>query len=220
MAESHAGGGEVTRVAAPEGLTDLRAPRPVTEHTQIHAGKVWDVVGDVVDLGPSQVLREYVAHPGAVAVIALDDDDRVLLLSQYRHPVRTELWEPPAGLLDVAGEPLVDAAARELGEEADLRAGSWQVLVDYFSSPGGSDERIVIFLARDLSPVPDDERFAREDEEAEMVPVWVPLDDAVEAVLGGRLHSPTAVLGILAASAARDRGWSTLRAADEVAVVG
>ncbi|MDM8085966.1 NUDIX hydrolase [Cellulomonas cellasea] len=201
-------------------MTDLRAPRPVTEHTQIHAGKVWDVVGDVVDLGSSQVLREYVAHPGAVAVIALDEDDRVLLLSQYRHPVRTELWEPPAGLLDVAGEPLVDAAARELGEEADLRAGSWQVLVDYFSSPGGSDERIVIFLARDLSPVPDDERFAREDEEADMVPVWVPLDEAVEAVLGGRLHSPTAVLGILAASAARDRGWSTLRAADEVAVVG
>ncbi|WP_436231927.1 NUDIX domain-containing protein [Cellulomonas cellasea] len=218
MGESHAG--DVERVAATQGLTDLRAPRPVTEHTQIHAGKVWDVVGDVVDLGSSQVLREYVAHPGAVAVIALDEDDRVLLLSQYRHPVRTELWEPPAGLLDVAGEPLVDAAARELGEEADLRAGSWQVLVDYFSSPGGSDERIVIFLARDLSPVPDDERFAREDEEADMVPVWVPLDEAVEAVLGGRLHSPTAVLGILAASAARDRGWSTLRAADEVAVVG
>lgn len=220
MAEPHTGAGAIDRVAAPEGLTDLRAPRPVLEHTQIHAGKVWDVVGDVVDLGSSQVLREYVAHPGAVAVIALDEDDRVLLLSQYRHPVRTELWEPPAGLLDVAGEPLVDAAARELGEEADLRAGSWQVLVDYFSSPGGSDERIVIFLARDLSPVPDAERFAREDEEAEMVPVWVPLDDAVEAVLGGRLHSPTAVLGILAASAARDRGWSTLRAADEVAVAG
>ncbi len=220
MAEPHTGAGAIDRVAAPEGLTDLRAPRPVLEHTQIHAGKVWDVVGDVVDLGSSQVLREYVAHPGAVAVIALDEDDRVLLLSQYRHPVRTELWEPPAGLLDVAGEPLVEAAARELGEEADLRAGSWQVLVDYFSSPGGSDERIVIFLARDLSPVPDDERFAREDEEAEMVPVWVPLDDAVDAVLGGRLHSPTAVLGILAASAARDRGWSTLRAADEVAVAG
>ncbi len=222
MAYSPARGGVdgVDGVAAPAGLTDRHAPRPVTEHTQIHAGKVWDVVGDVVDLGPTQVLREYVAHPGAVAVIALDEHDRVLLLSQYRHPVRTELWEPPAGLLDVAGEPLVSAAARELGEEADLRAGSWSVLVDYFSSPGGSDERIVIFLARDLSPVPDDERFVREDEEADMVPVWVPLDEAVTAVLGGRLHSPTAVLGVLAAAAARDRGWSTLRPADEAAVAG
>ncbi|MFI2751811.1 NUDIX domain-containing protein [Cellulomonas sp. P22] len=189
----------------------------MTEHTVIHQGRVWDVVGDVVDLGASQVLREYVAHTGAVAVIAMDPDERVLLLSQYRHPVRTELWEPPAGLLDVAGEPLVDAAARELAEEADLRAGTWDVLVDFFTTPGGSDESIVVFLARDLSPVPESERFVREDEEAEMVPVWVPLDEAVEAALAGRLHSPTTVVGVLAAAAARDRGWSTLRPADSAA---
>lgn len=202
-----------TRTDADAELADRPAPRPVTEHTLIHQGRVWDVVGDVVDLGESQVLREYVAHTGAVAVIAMDPDERVLLLSQYRHPVRTELWEPPAGLLDVAGEPLVDAAARELAEEADLRAGTWDVLVDFFTTPGGSDESIVVFLARDLSPVPESERFVREDEEAEMVPVWVPLDEAVEAALAGRLHSPTTVIGVLAAAAARSRGWSTLRPA-------
>lgn len=177
-------------------------------HELIHEGRVWDVVGDVVDLGDAQVLREYVDHPGAVAVIALDDEDRVLLLSQYRHPARHVLWEPPAGLLDVEGEPPALAAARELAEEADLVADSWSVLLEFFTSPGGSSERIVVFLARGLRAAP--ELFAREHEEAAMVPVWVPLDDAVEAVLGGRLQSPTTTVGILAAAAARDRGWSTL----------
>ncbi|MGN8246327.1 NUDIX domain-containing protein [Cellulomonas soli] len=193
-----------------EQLVDRAAPRPVVQGDLIHRGKVWDVRGEVVDLGDTQVLREFVDHPGAVAVIALDDQDRVLLLQQYRHPVRHDLWEPPAGLLDVVGEDLVVAAARELAEEADLRAGSWWRLVEVFTTPGGSNERIVVFLARDLSPVAEHERFERTDEEALMVPVWVPLDDAVEAVLAGRLHSPTAVTGVLAAAAARARGWSSL----------
>ena len=90
-------------MAAPR---DEAASLPVVEHGLIHHGKVFDIVADRVDLGgAAPVLREYTTHPGAVAVIALDDDDRVLLLSQYRHPVRHELWEPPAGLLDVPGEP-------------------------------------------------------------------------------------------------------------------
>ncbi|WP_315095520.1 NUDIX hydrolase [uncultured Cellulomonas sp.] len=191
-------------------LVDVEAPREVVSHDVIHAGKIFDLVGDVVDLGDTQVLREYVAHPGAVAVIALDDEDRVLLLSQYRHPVRSELWEPPAGLRDVPDEELVVAAARELAEEADLVAGSWWRLVDFYTSPGASDERIRVFLARDLRQVAHADLHTRTDEEAGMVPVWVPLDDAVQAALAGRLHSPTAVTGVLAAAAARARGWSTL----------
>ncbi|HEX7805479.1 MAG TPA: NUDIX hydrolase [Cellulomonas sp.] len=193
--------------------SDQVAARPLSDHTLIHAGKIWDIVSDVVDLGPTQVLREYVDHPGAVAIIAVDDQDRVLLVSQYRHPVRSELWEPPAGLLDVAGEPAVVAAARELAEEADLRADTWHVLVDFYTTPGGSSERIEVFLARDLHEVPEAERHVRLDEEADMVPVWVPLDDAVDAVLAGRLHSPTAVVGVLAAARARERGWDALRPA-------
>lgn len=193
------------------GPADRPAPRPVLEHTDLHHGKIWDLVSETVDLGESQVVREFVDHPGAVAVIALDEDDRVLLLRQYRHPVRAELWEPPAGLRDVDGEPPHVTAARELAEEADLRAGSWHELTEFATSPGGSTERIVVYLARDLSEVPEAERFAREDEEAGMVPLWLPLDDAVTAVLEGRLHSPSAVVGVLAAAASRDRGWSTLR---------
>jgi len=193
--------------------SDHVAARPLTDHTLIHAGKIWDIVSDVVDLGPTQVLREYVDHPGAVAIIAVDEQDRVLLVSQYRHPVRSELWEPPAGLLDVAGEPPVVAAARELAEEADLRADTWHVLVDFYTTPGGSSERIEVFLARGLHEVPEGERHVRIHEEADMVPVWVPLDDAVDAVLAGRLHSPTAVVGVLAAARARERGWDELRPA-------
>lgn len=193
--------------------TDRPEPRPVLEHELLHHGKIWDLVSEQVDLGESRVVREFLDHPGAVAIIALDAQERVLLLRQYRHPVRSELWEPPAGLRDVQGEAPVLAAARELAEEADLRAGRWHLLTEFFTTPGGSNERIAVYLARDLSPVPEDERFTREDEEAGMVPIWVPLDDAVDAVLTGRLLSPSATVGILAAVAARDRGWMTLREA-------
>ena len=194
-------------------VVDRPADRPVVEHAVAYRGRVFDLVSDQVDLGGSVVVRDFIDHPGAVGVIALDDDDRVLLMSQYRHPARHVLWEPPAGLLDVKGEPPVAAAARELAEEADLTAGSWWRLVEFFTTPGGSNEHIVMFLARDLAPVDHADRYERVDEEADLVPEWVPLDEAVEAALGGRIQSPTAVTGILAAAAARARGWDTLRPA-------
>ena len=193
-------------------LADTPGGRPVLATEEIHSGMVWDVVADDVDLGEAgTVRREYVRHPGAVSVIALDEQDRVLLLEQYRHPVRARLWEPPAGLLDVDGEPPHLAAARELAEEADLEAGSWWLLAEYLSSPGGSDEALHVYLARDLRPVPDDERHTREAEESGIVPRWVPLEDAVTAALTGRVRNPSAVVGVLAAYAARSRGWSDLR---------
>lgn len=198
----------------PAGPSDVTAPREVLGSELLHAGMIWDLVRDTVRLGDATVRREYVRHPGAVSVIALDDEDRVLLLRQYRHPVGQELWEPPAGLLDVPGEPLQAAAARELAEEADLVAGRWWTLADYRSNPGGSDEALRVFLARDLSEVPAAQRHTREAEEHGMPVLWVPLDDAVTAVLQGRLHNPSAVIGVLAAAAARSRGWVDLRPAD------
>ena len=158
--------------------------------------------------------REVLVHTGAVGVIALDESDRVLLLRQYRHPVRHYLWEPPAGLLDVDGEDPLDAARRELAEEADLRADEWHVLVDFFNTPGGSTEAFRCYLARGLHEVPEHERHERHGEERGMTTAWVALDEARDLVLGGRLHNPTAVTGILAAWAARVVGWSTLRPAD------
>lgn len=196
-------------------VADEIDPRPVLQRTTLHRGRVIDLVREDADLGEAGVVtREYVDHPGAVAIVALDDQDRVLLLRQYRHPVRSYLWEVPAGLLDVAGEPAVDAAARELAEEADVTAQRWAVLADYATTPGSSNEAVRIFLARGLTDVPEVDRHLRTDEEADMEVRRVPLDEAVALVLDGSLHNPSAVVGILAAAASRARGWTSLRDVD------
>ncbi|UNX56040.1 NUDIX hydrolase [Georgenia sp. TF02-10] len=201
-----------------DGVADTKDPsRPVLAHTLLHPGRVFDLVTEDVRLGTDDeapVTREYLDHPGAVAVVALRGDpgaEEVLLLRQYRHPVRALLWEVPAGLLDQPGEDPLDAARRELREEADLTAGRWDVLVDYFTSPGGSDESLRVYLARDLAEVPTADRYARVDEERDMAAAWLDLTEAVTAVHAGRLHNPSAVVGILAAASARDRGWAPLR---------
>jgi 8-oxo-dGTP pyrophosphatase MutT (NUDIX family) len=164
-------------------------------------GRVWDVRTDIVELSDGhQVERDLIRHPGAVGIIAIDEQLRVLLVQQYRHPVAGLLWEPPAGLLDVPGEDPLDAAARELFEEAGYRAAEWSVLIDAFTSPGGSDESIRLYLARRLTEVGHDERHVGEDEERDMPTRWVPLAAARAAVLTGQLHNPLAVMGILAAA--------------------
>ena len=207
-------------MTAPDGgagpsVADEHAPRPVLRHEVLQRGRIVDLVRDDVDLGAvGTVTREYVVHPGAVAVVALDDADRVLLLRQYRHPVRSRMWEVPAGLLDVDGEPPAEAAARELAEETDTTAARWHVLADFASSPGSSDEAVRVFLARGLGQVPDADRHARTGEEAEIELRWVPLDEAVARVLDGSLHNPSAVVGVLAAAASRAGGWASLRPAD------
>ena len=195
-------------------LADEPDPRVVLESELVVRGRVWDLRRDTVELGDGQtVVREYVAHPGAVGVLVLDDRDRVLLLRQYRHPVGLLLWEPVAGLLDVAAEPPWVGAARELVEEAGLVAARWDVLVDLENSPGGSSETIRCYLARDPAPAPGG-RPDGDGEERDMPFTWVPLDDAVAGVLEGRLTAPLTVAGVLAAYAARAAGWSTLRPVD------
>jgi ADP-ribose pyrophosphatase len=163
----------------------------------------------------AEFVRDVVIHPGAVGVVALDDDERVLLVSQYRHPVGHRLFEVPAGLLDVPGEPYHLAAARELYEEGHVRADEWRVLVDLFTSPGMTTESTRIFLARGLTAVADVDRHVGVHEEADMPVSWAPLPDVVDAVLAGRLHSPILVSGVLAAWSARSRGGDdALRPAD------
>ncbi len=159
--------------------------------------------------------RDVVVHPGAVGVVALDADDQVLMIRQYRHPVGRLLWEVPAGLRDVDGEPAHLTAQRELLEETGFRAREWNVLADYFSSPGISTERLRIFLARGLSEVATAERgFVAEHEEAQLQLAWVPIEQAFSLVLAGELHNGPAVVGILSAYAARRDGFAGLRPAD------
>ncbi|MGW5016599.1 NUDIX domain-containing protein [Streptomyces cacaoi] len=170
---------------------------------------------DVVMPDGSVARRDYQTHPGSVAVVALDDQDRVLVLSQYRHPVRQKLWEIPAGLLDVPGENPLHAAQRELYEEAHVKAEDWRVLVDVYTTPGGSDEAVRIFLARELSEA-EGERFAVSDEEADMELARVQLEEIVRGALAGELHNNSLVVGSLALNAAMQGGGglSALRPAD------
>lgn len=181
---------------------------------RFRSGRVIDVRTDEVAMPTgSTATRDVVVHPGAVGIIALDNAGQVLLLQQYRHPVKRLLWEPPAGLLDEPNERPLAAAKRELFEEAHLQADRWDVLLDVFTSPGMTDEAVRIYLARDVSPAAGP-RFEGEHEEAEMPTEWVPLAEAVRAVQRGELHNPLAVMGVLAAAAAAQEAFAGLRPAD------
>jgi 8-oxo-dGDP phosphatase len=164
--------------------------------------------------GGGDSVREIVTHPGAVAVVALDDEDRVVLLRQYRHPVARHLWELPAGLRDADGEPPLRTAQRELAEEVELAAGRWSLLASVYNSPGFSDELVHVYLAEDLSSVARPEGFVVEHEEADMTVERVPLADAVQRVFDGDIRNSSAVVGVLAAAQVRS-GTPRLRAADE-----
>jgi 8-oxo-dGTP pyrophosphatase MutT (NUDIX family) len=186
----------------------------VHERIPRYEGQIFTLVTDKVEMpGGKVVTRDYVRHPGAVGVVPYDDR-RVLLVRQYRPALGRELWELPAGLVDVAGEEAPVTAQRELGEEADLRAGRLDLLVDLHLSPGMSNERIRLFLARDLSPVPDADRHERHDEEAVLTASWFDLDEAIAMIFRGEITNASAVGGLLATAQARDAGWSTLRPAD------
>lgn len=184
--------------------------RRTVESQQRYAGHVITVRTDTVELGDGMVDRDVVAHPGAVGVVALDDRGRVALVEQYRHPVGLRLWELPAGLLDEPGEAASDAIARELLEEAGLRASAWSVLVDTYTSPGMTDEINRVYLAQDLRSA---DRPAGEAEEADLVLAWVLLDEAVARVLAGKIRNAMACVGLLAAARVRD-GRAAARAID------
>jgi ADP-ribose pyrophosphatase len=180
--------------------------------TERYAGPIFTVYTDQVTMsGGGTAARDITENKGAVGVVAIDDIGRVVLIKQYRHPVHRKLWELPAGLRDVGGEQMVVTAARELAEETDLRAGRYDLLIDLYTSPGFSNETIRLYLARDLSPVPDDDRYVRTDEEADLEIAWFDLDEAIAMIFRGEITNAAAVGGLLAAARARDEGWATLR---------
>ncbi|WP_336992405.1 NUDIX hydrolase [Leucobacter sp. VD1] len=190
-------------------LADQPAQVRVLDSELLVQGRVWDVRRDRFEFGGEVLTRDYLDHTGAVAVVALDADDRMLLIQQYRHPIAHRDWEIPAGLMDAPGEAGLRAAQRELAEEADVQAARWDLLLDVYLSPGGTSEAMRIFLARDLSVVEHD--YVRGEEEAELVPRWVPLDDVVAAALAGRVQNAVTVSAALAAWASRAGDWATLR---------
>ena len=186
-------------------IQDSPADLPVQSSEKVLTTPIFDAVKDSFTFGErgETLRRVYLKHLSAVAVLAVDEQDRVLLINQYRHPVRMKLWEIPAGLLDVDGEPMLEGAQRELVEEADLQAQTWSTLLDFYTTPGANNEAIRIYLAEGLTEIPEAERHVREAEEAEITTAWLPLSEAVQAVLSGQIHNPSAANGILALHAVR-----------------
>jgi 8-oxo-dGTP pyrophosphatase MutT (NUDIX family) len=179
----------------------------VIDSETVFEGHVFSLHRDTVAMpGGGDSVRDVVRHPGAVTVVALDDDDRVVLLRQYRHPVGRYLWELPAGLRDADGEPPLETAKRELAEEAQLAAGRWSLLTTHFSSPGFSDEMVLAYLAEDLTDVDRPEGFVVEHEELDMTLERVPLADAVQRVFDGDIRNASTVIGLLAAAQYRATG--------------
>ncbi len=197
-------------------LTDATQDWPVASSERLSEGRIVSVRRDQVIMPDGATAgREVIEHPGAVGIVALDENAQVLLIRQYRHPAGRLLWEIPAGLRDVAGEPPLVTARRELLEEAGYLAADWQVLADFFTSPGITSERLRVYLARGLTRVPDAEReYVPDHEEAHLTVEWAPLDVVVSRILAGNLHNGVMMIGVLAAVAAGRAGFATLRAAD------
>ncbi|MBB4745331.1 ADP-ribose pyrophosphatase [Actinoplanes octamycinicus] len=172
--------------------------------TERYRGAIFDVVTDEVTMSDGGTAeRDVVRNKGAVVVVALDEQDRVVLIKQYRHALGARIWELPAGLRDVDGEDPALTAARELAEEVDLTAGRMDRLIELHTSPGFSTEHVLIYLARELAPVPDAERHERTAEEADLEVVRVGLDEAVAMVFRGEITNAAAVAGLLAAAQSR-----------------
>jgi ADP-ribose pyrophosphatase len=189
---------------------------PVVASDEVYRGRLFALRRDEVQMpGGSTAVREVLVHPGAVIIAAVDAEERLVFVQQYRHPVRRHLWELPAGLLDVNGEPPHEAAARELAEEAGLVAARWDLLLDLASSPGISEETVRLFLARELSDVHESERYVpHDDEESEMQIRRIPIDAAVRMALNGELENSSTVAGVLAVARARSQRWQGLRPVD------
>ncbi|MGV9187666.1 NUDIX domain-containing protein [Arcanobacterium canis] len=186
-------------------LSDQFAPdhvHVIETHVE-ESSPIFDVRHDTIRFQNGDVAtRDIVTHQDAVGIVALRNEEHpeILLIRQYRHPMKQMMWEIPAGLCDHEGETPVETAARELAEEAQLSAQSWEELVSFASSPGFCTERVTIFLAKGISKTSRPRDFVLEGEEVEIETRWVALHEVVDAVLAGQLTSPSLVIGALAAA--------------------
>lgn len=171
----------------------------VVSSTHRFRGRVIDVRTDVVRMpGGGTGERDIVTHPGAVGIVAIDAEQRVLLIKQYRHALREAIWEVPAGIRDIAGEPREETARRELLEETGWTARTWRHLLTVHPTPGYADERFDVYLATDVAEAHD--RPEVEDEELDLEVRWTPLAEACAEVLAGTITNAMCVSGVLAAA--------------------
>jgi ADP-ribose pyrophosphatase len=182
-------------------LSDQHRDTVLLQSEKVYRGAIWDVSRERFDYNGEELSRDFVDHPGAVSVVALNEHDEIMMIRQYRHAIRAIDWEIPAGLLDIPGEDPLVCAKRELLEEADLEAEQWKHLTRLNTTPGGSNESTHIFLATGLIEASHD--YVRTGEEADMEKIWVPLADAIDSILAGEMTNQISVTAILAAHASR-----------------
>jgi len=194
-------------------ISDRLVSHPIVDRKTVFSGMVWDVRHDAFELNGETVERDYIVHPGAVAIIALNDSGELLLIEQYRHAQGKIMWEAPAGLMDLANEDPLATAKRELFEETGYIAQTWHVLLDLANTPGGSSEQIRIYFARDLSLHPDG-RPTGSAEELDMPVHWIPIQDVLESIRRGAVTNPQLVAGTHAALIAMAEPDMALRSED------
>ena len=194
-------------------ISDRLVSNKIVDRKTVFSGMVWDIRHDAFELNNETVERDYMVHPGAVAIIALNESGELLLIEQYRHAQGKIMWEAPAGLMDFADENPLEAAKRELFEETGYVANTWNVLLDLANSPGGSSEQIRIYFAQDLSLHPDG-RPTGSAEELDMPVHWIPIQDVLESIRRGAVTNPQLVAGTHAALIAMAEPDLALRSAD------
>ena len=182
-------------------LRDEAGDATETARERVFSGRIFNLDDVTIDFHGETLRRQWLAHPGSVAILALDEHDRVLVLQQFRAPIGQYMWELPAGLRDAPGEPALDAARRELAEETGLQAAEWQELTEFVPTGGSSDESVQVFVARELTEAQTD--FVRTGEEAQLRIRRVPFDELVEAVLAGGIRNGALMIGVLALAAKR-----------------
>ena len=191
-------------------ITDSPGGGEIRSRTRVYEGRLFHFDDATVAYEGEELNRQWIVHPGSVSVLALDEQDRVVVLQQYRAPVDAHCWELPAGCLDVPGEDGLATAKRELAEETDLTAAEWSTLVDASATSGSSDEIFRVYLATGLAPAASN--YERTGEEAHMTVTRVPFADLLDAVLNLRVLDGATQLGVLALDARRRRGLSPLPA--------
>jgi ADP-ribose pyrophosphatase len=194
-------------------ISDRLVSHPIVDRKTVFSGMVWDVRHDAFELNGETVERDYIVHPGAVAIIALNDSGELLLIEQYRHAQGKIMWEAPAGLMDLANEDPLATAKRELFEETGYVAQTWNVLLDLANTPGGSSEQIRIYFARDLSLHPEGRPIGSA-EELDMPVHWIPIQDVLESIRRGAVTNPQLVAGTHAALIAMAEPDMALRSED------
>lgn len=194
-------------------ISDRLVSHPIVDRQTVFSGMAWDVRHDVFELNEEKVERDYIVHPGAVAIIALNDSGELLLIEQYRHAQGKIMWEAPAGLMDVANEDPLETAKRELYEETGYLAKTWNVLLDLANTPGGSTEQIRIYFAQDLSLHPEG-RPSGSAEELDMPVHWISIQDVLESIRRGAVTNPQLVAGTHAALIAMAEPDMALRSDD------